>query len=103
MCVVSGADQEFRIQSVPSSVRNIRFIQGIHVMNNHTSVDFIAFDSQIATKVSGNNVSAETTPFSRRIELLIDPSVESECLTAYFALQSKIFIPFDECIELYQL
>jgi hypothetical protein len=50
----------------------------IHVMNDNIRMNLVTLNSQITTIVSYNDVFPKLTPLCRRVELLIDPTIEPE-------------------------
>jgi hypothetical protein len=81
------------------SVHDVYLTKGIHVMNNQTNVDVIAFYAKIAPLVSNNDSLPKLPPLSRSVELLIDPTIETERLMTDFALQRKVFESLFECFQ----
>jgi hypothetical protein len=75
---VRDADQELRIERSTSSVNDVFLFERIHVMYEQLSMDIVTRYSEIARIISNDDVSANTAPLSRRVELLIDPPIETE-------------------------
>jgi len=72
-------------------------------MDNQATVDLMTFYSEIASFVSKNCYVTQSTPLSRSVELLIDPAIESEGLTADFASKRQVFESLKERTELRKL
>jgi len=96
VCDVRGADQEFGIECVISSMDNIALGKRIHVMNYQTSMDIITFDTQITPFVSNDYFLTKLPPLPGRIKLLIDPSVEPKCFATNYTFQRKVIEPVFE-------
>jgi len=69
-------------------------------MHNYTIVNLVSFNSEITTFIPSYGIMAKTTPFSGRIELLIDPSVSAEGCTADLSLKREILKTLFERYEL---
>ena len=59
-------------------MRDITLGHGIHVVNDESVEDVIAFDPEVAALISGNDVMADLPPLSRCIELLVNIPIETE-------------------------
>lgn len=80
---MSSSDEEFGIQDTRIAVNNIVGGYGIHVMDDHLVVDVVPLNRQITTKITSYDVMAKIAPLSRRIELLIHPTIMSESRTTH--------------------
>lgn len=56
-------------------------------------VDIVAFHAQITSFVTSNDEASDIPPFSRRIETLVDVSVEAEGYIANLASKGQISKP----------
>ena len=59
---------------------------GIHVMNKQTRVNFIPRHTQIASKITHDDVITNTSPITTSVEPLVQPSIETEGTFAYDSL-----------------
>jgi hypothetical protein len=75
---VGSRDQEFWVYDVGITLSNIVDRDRIHVMDQQPILNLSTFYSQITTKIPRYGVSSSRLPLARVVELLIDPSVESE-------------------------
>lgn len=72
-------------------------------MDDKLRVNIVPSDSEIARFVSKDRSLAKLAPFTRGVELLVDPSVESESLTTNLTSQREIIKALLECFELDEL
>src|SRR5690242_15691583 len=72
-------------------------------MDNDFRMNLMSNNSEIAPLISENCFLTKLTPFSRRIELLVDPAVETEGFAADFASEREVFETFFERNELCKL
>jgi hypothetical protein len=97
--IVGCADQELEIERMLSSVDDVLFDKRIHVMNDELCVNIVTIHTEIACLISKNCFLAKLSPFARRVEPLIDPSVETERLTTDLAFQREVLESFLEGFE----
>jgi len=76
VCTDRCGDEEFRIDKRWIPLENIDLCDWVHVVNDDSTMDLIALDTQIAAIVSDNNRIPNTDPLSRAVKALIDPSIE---------------------------
>lgn len=97
MCVEACADDVFRIEEDPEiTSMNIRKSYRIDVVDENIAADNTVLDSQVATKVTDNDVASECFPFERGIENLVQISVESESFFADFAPEFEVVVALFE-------
>lgn len=80
-CVVRSmgrCDEELRVENATVAVSDVLNLHWIHVMNDGTTRYVVAVDAEVASVVSCNHVVANLLPLARGVELLVDPSVETE-------------------------
>lgn len=102
-CVVGSVrntDQILRIESILSAIHNVILNQRIHVMNGDLVVNIVSSDTKITTQITSDDVSAKETPGTRRVELLIDPAIETECLSADLSTKNEVVESFFEALDL---
>lgn len=58
-----------------SDVTNAHWIQ---MMNDDAVVNLIPINTQVTTVITSDDVVTNLPPLRRRVELLIDPAIESE-------------------------
>ena len=80
MSLVSGRDEELRIENVVVPVYEIIRGHGVHVVDDSALKYVVVLDAQVTTIVSGDDVVTKLSPFSRGVEHLVHPSVETEGL-----------------------
>jgi hypothetical protein len=78
--IVRGADQKLEIERVSSSMSDVLFSERIHVMDDQLVVNIVTIHAEIARLISKDCFLAKLAPFTRRVELLVDPTIESERL-----------------------
>lgn len=72
---------------------------GIHVMDDRIRTNLIARYAQIATVVSYDDVVTKISPFPRRVELLVHPTIKAKGRIAGPSVQSQVLVPVFNRIE----
>jgi hypothetical protein len=93
---VSGSDEVFRIENPSFTLHKIIGSDRIHVMDHQLSMNVVTWDSEITGSVSKDNQVANMPPLAGTIELLIDPSIETEGGSTNLSPQRKIVEPIFE-------
>src|ERR671913_954165 len=72
----------------------------IHVMDDWISMNLVTLNAQIASVVSDDDGVSKIPPFPRRVEPLVDPTLETKGRFAYSPVQTKVIVPFLDGREL---
>lgn len=93
VCVEACADDVFWIEEdLEITSMNIRKSYRVDVVDEYVAADHTVLDSQVATKVTDNDVASECFPFERRVENLVQISIEAESFFADFAPEFEVAV-----------
>lgn len=87
---MSGCNQKIRIQNTFITMDDVILRHRIHMVNDWTMMNLIPLDSEVTTVVSINYIVAKMLPLSGRVELLIDPAIETERRVTNLTFQSEV-------------
>jgi hypothetical protein len=65
-------------------------------MNVQTTMNLKALDSEITTLIANDDISSNSAPLTRSIELLVDVSIEAKRRMTNHTVQSEVFESFFE-------
>lgn len=72
------SDQVFRIEDVLVPVSQVLNGHRVHVMDDHPPIDLESLDPEVAAQISCDHEATKCHPLPRLVELLVDPTVETE-------------------------
>lgn len=72
--------------------------QRVHVVDDYALVEIITLNAQITSVVSDNYLVAKTTPLSTCVELLVEPSIETEGGTPNSSSKSEVVVTLFETL-----
>jgi hypothetical protein len=84
---LGSGDQVFGVENPFLEVDYLVDGHRIHVMNQKTRLDLEALDTKVASVVSKDNLTPNSLPIVRSVELLVDPPVVTESLGPYATLE----------------
>ena len=101
--IMAGTDQEFRVIDPVTIVDDVFHRKRVHMMNYDLTKDFKALDAEVATVIADDyDISRFLPSWVALIELLVDKTVETECVvtdsTGEFKVVETIGIGWD-CYE----
>lgn len=87
---MGSCDQELWIEDVVIGMDDVVSHHWVHVVNVETIVNLIALYTQVTAFVSDDNEVTNLLPLPRPVELLVDPSVETEGLSTDVATKLEV-------------
>jgi hypothetical protein len=94
-----GSDKKFGIDDRKITMKNIVLRDWIHMVDNDSTMDLIARNTEITPVISDNNRVSSMSPFSRAIKALIDPSIEPKGTCSYNTTEREVLKTFFVCFE----
>jgi hypothetical protein len=96
---VRNGDQVVGVEETVVSGLDLLDGDRVQMVNVETAVNLVTIDPKIASVVSDDDSVPGLTPLTRRVEVLVDPSVESKSRFTDSALESKVAKPLYESFE----
>lgn len=101
---LSGAtDELLDVENPRVTLRKVGCLHRIHVMDDDVLVKFIAFDPEVATKISSNDIATSYLPLIARVELLVGETLPTERAITHNAIESEVLKPFLKSGKRYEL
>lgn len=94
VCIVSCRYQVFRIQQNIGTMNDVISKDWIHVMNDCSAKNIEPLNPEITAIVPEYNEVANTSPFLRMVEFLIQISLKAEGLYSDLSVKAKVVEAF---------
>lgn len=99
MSVLRNCYQIIRIENARISISDLIHSDWIQVMDVKTFMDFIPRNAKITSVITSDYLVTDLSPFSGRVEILVNPSVETKSRFSNIPPERKIIEPFSERIN----
>ena len=100
MGLARNADKVLRIKQLRSSLKNIVYRDRVYVVNVDSALNAVALKAHVASIVSDDYVSSSSTPFRRRIKVLIEKTAVTERVFSDFSVELKVIEALFERLEI---
>lgn len=95
-----NADKVLRIKKARPSLKNIVYRDWVYVMNVDSTLNAVPVKAHVASVVSNDYVPSSSTPFWRRIKVLIEKTAVAERVFSDFSVELKVVEAFFERLEI---
>lgn len=100
MCHARNADKVLWVEKAQPSLKNIVYRDWVYVVNVDSALNTVALKAHVASVVSNDYVSSSSTPFRRRIKVLIEKPAVAERVFSDFSVELKVIEALFECLEI---